>query len=249
MRRLVACLACRNNGSRLFGKPLQNLDINDRISVLDYMIMAIKTYESIDEIVLAISLGDENTCFIDVAKKHGIKYIIGSEEDVLKRLIDACEFGNGTDIFRVTTESPFTFYEAIGQAWKDHVNGDFDITTLDYLPDGAGFEITKLEAYKRSWDLGERKHRSELCSLYIRENKADFKIKYVEIPEEIKRTDIRLTIDYPQDLILCREVFMHFKKSMPRIPLRDIINFIDKNPQLKALTDPLVEEGLKTMYI
>ena len=31
MRKLVAALACRNTGSRLFGKPMQNLDNNNFI--------------------------------------------------------------------------------------------------------------------------------------------------------------------------------------------------------------------------
>jgi spore coat polysaccharide biosynthesis protein SpsF len=249
MRKLVACLACRNKGTRLYGKPLQNLDIDKRITVIDYMIMSIKGFTCISDIVLAISEGDENLAFIEIANKHGIKYIIGDEDDVLKRLIDACIYTNGTDIFRVTTESPFIYFEPIEKAWVSHINGDFDLTTLDHLPDGSGFEITKIEAYIKSWNLGEKKHRSELCSLYIREHKSDFKIGYVEIPKEIKRTDIRLTIDYPEDLILCRAVFKNFKKSMPNIPLSEIISFIDANPNLKSLTDPLVEEGLKTMYI
>ena len=34
-RRLVAALACRNSGSRLFGKPLQNLDVECNYSILD----------------------------------------------------------------------------------------------------------------------------------------------------------------------------------------------------------------------
>ena len=41
-RKLVAALACRNNGSRLFGKPLQNLDVNKGIKIIDNLIECIK---------------------------------------------------------------------------------------------------------------------------------------------------------------------------------------------------------------
>ena len=37
-RKLVAALACRNNGSRLFAKPLQNLDEKKNLKVIDYLI-------------------------------------------------------------------------------------------------------------------------------------------------------------------------------------------------------------------
>ena len=34
-RKLVAAIACRNQGSRLYGKPIQNLDVEDGITILD----------------------------------------------------------------------------------------------------------------------------------------------------------------------------------------------------------------------
>lgn len=249
MRKLVACIACRNQGTRLYGKPLQNLDIEQRITVVEYMIASIKTYPAVSAIVLGICEGPDNIVYKDLALRNEIDFIVGNEEDVLQRLIDCCEKASGTDIFRVTSESPFTYFEAIEDAWKDHTASDRDLTALDNLPDGSGFEMIKLEAYKNSWEKGERKHRSELCSLYIREHKSEFTIGYVSVPDNIQRTDIRLTIDYPEDLILCRAVFQKFKHLAPRIPLSEIINFIDANPKLKELVSPFVEEGLKTMYI
>lgn len=249
MRKLVACLACRNNGSRLYGKPMQNLDINSGFTVLDYIISSMKVYPGVADIVLGISEGSDNLCFIEVAKKQGIKYIIGDETDVLSRLIRCCEAAEGSDIFRVTTESPFMYFEAIEKAWQQHVEGNYDFSMLDHMPDGSGIEIIKLEAYKYSWIHGENKHRSEMCSLYIRENKEKFTIQHIEAPQQLKRKDIRLTIDYPEDLILCREIYRRFQDKAPLIPLADIIRFLDENPRLKEIVQPFVEEGLKSMYI
>lgn len=249
MRKLVACLACRNQGTRLYGKPLQNLDVASRLSVLEYMVASVRTYLPVSEIVLAISEGSDNQPFVEVAEKIGVKYVIGHEEDVLQRLIMACEKVDGTDIFRLTTESPFTYFEAIEGAWEQHVASGNDLTALDDLPDGSGFEMIRLDAYKTSWSMGEGRHRTELCSLYIRENKALFKLGYVEIPSELRRTDIRLTIDYPEDLILCRFVYSRLKAKAPLIPLDEIIQLLDANPQMKTLVAPFVAEGLKTMYL
>lgn len=249
MRKLVACLACRNNGSRLYGKPLQNLDVEEGLTVLDYIISSMKVYPGVADIVLGISEGVDNICFIDVAQKHNIKYIVGDENDVLSRLIQCCEAAEGTDIFRVTTESPFMYFEAIETAWRLHVENNCDFSMLDNMPDGSGIEIIRLEAYKHSWEHGDSRHRSEMCSLYIRENKEKFKIQNIEAPEEMKRMDIRLTIDYPEDLILCRAVYKKFKEKRPLIPLADIISFLDSNPFYKQLVSPYVEDGLKTMYI
>jgi spore coat polysaccharide biosynthesis protein SpsF len=249
MRVLVACLACRNQGSRLYGKPLQNLDIASGLTILDYIISGVKLLTPISSIVLGISAGTENETFKTVADKHKIQFIVGDEEDVLLRLIQCCQQGGGTDIFRMTTESPFNYFELVSDAWSQHVKNGNDLTTLDHVPDGAGFEIINLEAYKKSWAKGTHKHRSELCSLYIREHKSDFKIEYLKPPKSICRTDIRLTVDYPEDLVLCRAVYKNFQNLAPQIPLEKIIEFIDMNPHLKSLVDPFVDEGLKTMYL
>ncbi len=249
MRKLVACLACRNQGTRLYGKPLQNLDIENRLTVLEYMINSIRKYDVVSDIVLGISEGSDNIAYQDFAKNNNVDFIVGSEEDVLQRLIQCCEKVNGTDIFRLTSESPFTYFEAVGEGWEQHLNGGYDLTALDQLPDGSGFEMIKLEAYEYSWEHGEDRHRSELCSLYIRENKDKFNISYVDIPEQIRRMDIRLTIDYPEDLVLCRAIYKEFEQYAPLIPLNEIIKFLDSNPQLKSLVDPFIEEGLKDMYL
>jgi spore coat polysaccharide biosynthesis protein SpsF len=60
-RRLVAALACRANGSRLYGKPLQNL--SGMTTILDQIVSALRTFDIIDEIVLGISQGTPVTSF------------------------------------------------------------------------------------------------------------------------------------------------------------------------------------------
>lgn len=213
------------------------------------MIASLKTYAEVDQIVLAISEGLDNEIFKLIAQKSDVKFIVGSQEDVLGRLIQACKLVGGTDIFRLTSESPFTYFEAISDAWRLHLENSNDLTSLDFLPDGSGFEIINLHAYEKSWVKGSDRHRSEYCSLFIRENKDKFKHESVEIPHNLRRADLRFTVDYPEDLVLCRAIYEEFKSLYPRIPLASIVKFVDDNPSLKASVDKYVVNGLKTMYL
>lgn len=240
MRRLVAALACRVQGSRLYGKPLQNLDIKEGITILDHMISLIKTIPSIQDIVLGISEGDANSPFIELAQRRNINYIIGDQQDVLKRLIQCGHKANGTDIFRVTTESPFFYYDMVDAAWEQHKKNGNDVTTIDGLPEGCHFEIYTIAALEKSHSLGDSRHKSELCSLYVREHRDDFKIEVLPIPPPLERLDLRLTVDYPEDLVLCRKIYEHLKNQAPRIPIIEIIDFIDHHPELQALVEPFV---------
>ena len=86
-RRLVAALACRNKSSRLYAKPLQNLDIEEELTILEYIVQWISQMECIDEVVLGISEGDDNLIYRELSQKLNLAYILGDDEDVLGRLV------------------------------------------------------------------------------------------------------------------------------------------------------------------
>jgi len=234
--KLVAALACRNQGSRLYGKPLQNIDIKTGTRIIDNIITCLQSIACIDDIVLGIAEGNENYVYKSIAEKYGIKYIFGDEIDVLSRLIQCGEAANATDIFRITTESPFLYFESVEQGWANHIRENSEATFMWDIIDGTGFEILSLAALRRSHRDGQKRHRSELCSLYIRENLDKFRFLKLDAPIDLVRNDLRLTVDYPEDLIVCRAVFDALKEQAPRICISDIVKFLDQNPYLISIT-------------
>jgi len=248
-RKLVAAIACRNKGSRLYGKPLQNLDEKKGIRIIDNIINCIKEIKVIDEVVLGIADGPENQIFKFIAKEKNIDFIIGDEEDVLSRLIKCGERANASDIFRITSESPFMYFQSVNSLWGEYKKNKLDAIFQDEIIDGCGFEIISLEALKKAHKNGEKKHRSELCTLYIRENQKEFKIKKVSSKLNLIRKDLRLTVDNPEDLIVCRRLYKEFENQAPRFNIEDLIEYLDNHPNLKKLIFPFTEKGYETMYI
>lgn len=238
-KKLVCVLACRNQGSRLYGKPLQNLDINKKIKVIDFLIRRIKKIKSVKKIILAISDSLDNEEYINVSRHHSLKFIKGNETDVLKRLILGGKKLQATDIFRVTSESPYIYNDnkVISSAWHYHKKNNIDFSYLDpNFIDGCAFEILSMKALIQSHKMGKKRHKSELCSLFIRENLNRFKTKKIDAPKFLVRRDIRLTIDYPEDLVICREIHKKFKNH----DLNKIIKFIDRNKYLKNMCKKII---------
>lgn len=248
-RRLVAAIACRSQGSRLYGKPVQNLDVTRGIRILDNIVDCLRTLPQIDEIILGIAEGEENSVYTRFAAERGLRFVIGDEVDVLGRLVACGRLGGATDIFRVTSESPFPYFEAVEESWKTYLDAGADALFFDDIVDGCGFEIISLSALETSHRDGEDRHRSELCTLYMRENHDRFRILRVSGPPDLNRKDLRLTVDNPEDLVLARAVYQTFADKAPRIPVADIVRFLDANPNLIALTAPFAELGYKTMYV
>lgn len=246
-KKLVAAIACRNNGSRLYGKPLQNLDVVNQITILENIIGCLKSLKIIDEIVLGISTGSDNSVFQEYAINNKIAYIFGDEKDVLSRLIACGDMASATDIFRVTSESPFLYFEEVEIWWNRYNEENLEALFMDEIIDGCGFEIISLSALKKSHSLGGIRHRSELCSLYIRENINDFKVEKILPPAVLIRKDLRLTVDNPEDLVVCRAVYQNFKQHAPQIPLLEVVKFLDLHPNLKDLISTFTEAGYATM--
>ena len=247
-RRLVAAIACRNQGSRLYGKPVQNLDVENNTRIIDNIIACLQSIKCINEIVLGISEGIDNEVFIRIAEEKDLRYVIGDEIDVLSRLVKCGVVTDATDVFRVTSESPFLFFEPVEEAWKIHQDGHGDATFMDDVIDGCGFEIISLQALQESHEKGDQQHRSELCTLYIREHPEAYKIIKLEAPTRLVRKDLRLTVDNPEDLIVCRRVYAQFKDQAPLISVEKIVSFLDAHPHLIELTHPYTEDGYSTMY-
>lgn len=244
MTKFVAVLACRVNSERLYAKPLQLVGGKP---ILMHVIDSIKKQcRTVDDIILAISEGPGNLPFEIFAKEHGIKYIYGDEIDVLGRLLKAGKAAGADVILRSTTENPFIYVEKIDEMYKKHLAEKADISYFEEIPVGTYVEIISLKALEKSHASGEGRHRSELCTLYIKENPDKFKTIKWKAGAEIKRPEIRLTVDNPEDLIVVRKIWDSLGNSNTPIPLKEIIKFLDQHPDIKAINSGIPAGTAKT---
>jgi spore coat polysaccharide biosynthesis protein SpsF len=239
-RRLVGVLACRLTGTRLYGKPLQNLAA-DR-TILGTIVDVLRAQEFVDDIVLALADEADSAAFEAWAERRDVATVRGHPKDVLGRLIVAAEWAGATDVLRKTTESPFFDLDAMAAAWKLHAAEANDITVVDECPLGTATEFYSLDALRRCHERGDANERSEYVSLYGRNHPEEFRIGLVRPEPACRRTDLRLTVDYPQDLMLCRELYGRLERYAPLVPLPEIVRILDERPDLRALVAEYVHD-------
>lgn len=231
---IAATLACRAESTRLYGKPLQ--PVGD-CKILTRLINQIDRIDSVDKIVLAIADTPSQTSFIDFAERHGLEYVVGSETDVLLRLIKAAKAVNADTVLRTTTENPFKYWENVDDLIKKHRTTGADITVTKQLPLGAGTQIIETKALEESHEKGTDKHRSELCTLYIKENASSFNIQTIDPPDKLKRPDIRVTVDNPCDLIFVRAIYDELSNRINTIQIDDIVELVERKPEILKIND------------
>lgn len=227
-----AILACRVQGTRLYGKPLQPL-VPGRITIIESLVQYLQKIKSLRKIVLAISDGDENYGFIRLAHQLSLPYVIGDEHDVVQRILDAVKQEGTENVFRITTEGPFVIYEYAEALIQEFCAGGYDWASYRDSPEGTGFELISTLALQVSHDRGDAHNRSELVTSYICEHQDEFKMLFKDLPEPLRRPDVRLTVDYAEDLVFCQTVYRELKKDGELISVQRIIEFWDQNPELR----------------
>ena len=238
-RRLVAVLACRNDGTRLYGKPLQRVGADT--TILAQIVASLRALPEVADIVLAVAEGPANTVFADVAAELGVRHIVGSHDDVLGRVITAAATSAATDVLRKTTEDPFAHWAALPEAWERHGDNGNDATALGGLPEGTGFEIYRLDSLERAHDEGDHADREHIAT-WFRNRRDSLGVEVMAPPSELARSDLRLTVDNPEDLVVCRAVYRALEDLAPLIPLDRIVAFLDGRPDLTRLVAPFVDE-------
>lgn len=232
--KVVATLACRARSTRLYAKPLQL--VGDR-PIIEHLIERLRRVKRLDGIVLAVADGRENQGFLAVAESLGLPSVVGDERDVLSRLITAAEAVNADVAVRVTTENPYVYHENIDAMIEHHLRTGADITICERLPNGTHVEVISLDALRRAHRLGDDRHRSELCTLFIFENADAFRIERVQAPEDVARPDLCLTVDTPEDLIVARAIHAGTARHDGPAPLHEIIKFLDLHPELRRINE------------
>ena len=145
MTRCVAIIQARSGSSRLPGKVLLPLG---ETTALGLMVHRVKKAEQIDEIIIATTenTGDDILC--DEARKLGVWFFRGDEQDVLSRVYHAVLKSNADVIVRLTADCPLMDGQLIDEALTEFFAGDYDYygNVIDRsFPDGLDIEIFSAE--------------------------------------------------------------------------------------------------------
>jgi len=240
---VCAAIACRVESKRLYGKPLQML--MDK-TLVQHLIFQLKAVKKIDSIVLAIAEGKENWPFVEIAEKERILYVFGSMDNVTERLLKAAESVGADQIARKTPDNPITYIDNLSELIERHIAEKYDFSFTQYLPDGANLELININALHRTLKEGLDKHRQHAVDLYIFENQDKFKIQCVTPPKHLQRSDIRLTIDFPEELMLFRKMYEEIYLPGKLVTVEEAIKFLDTHPEIKKLNsavDPFLSRA------
>jgi spore coat polysaccharide biosynthesis protein SpsF len=216
---------------RIKGKP-----------VIQHLIERVKTAKTPELVVLCTTNNPEDSVFIDIARKCNVECFRGSEKDILRRYLDAAvqykvEFivnADGDDIFCDPylidkTVQSYLEKRASYLRWKD-------------LPLGSSPLGIEVEALKKVCQIKDESDTETGWGMYFTETGL-FDVRNLEPEdEELRHPEIRMTLDYPEDLKFVREIFERLYRPERVFTLRDILRAIKQEPSLAEINRGVQEK-------
>jgi len=237
-------LQARMGSSRLPGKVLKSLAGKP---MLCHIIDRLKLCKQVDEIIIATSNLESDKKITEVAVKEGVIGFCGEceENDVLSRYLKAAKKYDIDVIIRITADCPLIDPKLI-----DDLIIDFFESKVDYIlncltrtyPDGVDAEVFYTSCLEKSSNLSNKIEDREQVVLPMRNNSHLFKIKNVEAKNEMRRPDLRLTVDNLEDFKLVEKIYESLYNSNDiYFSTEKIINYLDQNPELKKINSHLID--------
>ena len=240
MQNIVAVIEARMSSTRLPGKVLAEVEGRP---MLELMIERVRRAPSLDGIVIATTENDADQPIVDFAERLGVGCWRGSEDDVMRRVLDAATAYDADVIVELTGDCPVidpAIIEATIAAFQasDAVYAANDLERT--WPIGMNVEVFTTaalrDAEQRTSDAEEREH----VSPYIYRRPERYPQINITAPADETRPDLRLTLDTPEDLIVLRAIFEALGTDPADFSLRDVLAFLDDNPQIAAVNADVV---------
>lgn len=236
---MLALIQARMNSTRLPGKVL--LDLGGR-PILAWVVEAALSSQAFDHVVVATTHQQEDEPIVDLSKQFPVSYIRGATEDVLSRFVLAVNEFGPQPVTRLTADCPLLDPSILRAA----VNLFYSlpacyVSTIEprTLPHGLDVEVFSAEALLAADEGAQGVDRVHVTS-YLRERPGDF--PRIGLVFEPQATDLRLTVDEPDDLSLLQAVVAELGTGAT--DFRRLISFLRRRPDLQAINAHIRQKSI-----
>ncbi|MAF99517.1 MAG: hypothetical protein CMH61_02795 [Nanoarchaeota archaeon] len=233
-------IACRMKSQRLTRKAV--LPIVGKPMII-HQIERMKSSKFADEIVLCSSTHMEDQELKQYAEQENIKWFAGSEEDVLGRFIAAAEQFGLTHVVRVTGDNPLTDPEYIDRLIDNHFATESDFSRTEQLPIGMNAEVISLWCLKKAHELADDPNKSEYMTAYLKQPKY-FKINIMDVDELHSEKEMRLTVDYQEDLDVMERIYSALYYNGRIFSITEIVTLLNTEKDILELNNSIDERPL-----
>jgi glutamate-1-semialdehyde aminotransferase/spore coat polysaccharide biosynthesis protein SpsF (cytidylyltransferase family) len=238
---IVAIVQARLGSTRLPGKTLADISGQPMIS---WVVRRVERARRVDKVIVATTDDPSDDPLAEFCGSAGFGCFRGSTDDVLDRYVAAAKFMGADTVVRITGDCPLIDPDII-----DEVVAAFEATGADYAsnvlratyPEGLDVEVVSLAALERAARTAKNPSDREHVTAYIR-NTEEFETASVVSQLSRRVTDIRLSVDEPEDLKLIRAIYERLPGNPVDSSSADVLTILDREPSLLNLNAHIIRD-------
>ncbi len=231
-------ISVRTNSTRLPKKCLLKIK---GLTTIQYTIRRVKKSRLADIIVLTTTQLPEDDILCEIAKEENIEYFRGSVEDKLGRWLEAAKKFNVEFFVTADGDDLFCEPELIDLAFKQYKKNKPDYIGEKGLVCGAYTYGVKTKALEKVCQIKDT-DEIVMMGVYFTDTGL-FKCEELQEVDDIyKRSEIRATLDYPDDFKFFKIVIGNLGAEKKDFNLRDIIKYLNKHPEIVKINQYLQEK-------
>lgn len=233
--RVIGVIQARMSSQRLPSKVL--LEILGK-PILWHIHNRMKNAKLLSDVVISTGEYENNAAICDFAKNNDIKYFSGNEADLIDRLYKTALSFDASAIVRITADCPLVDPKIIDTLVTEFINkhDKYDIITncqIRTFPHGLDAEVYSVGILKEMWQEIKDVSLREWFPFYIEKNPSKFRI--LNIADTNNRSQLRWTVDYPEDLEFVKQVYTNLYNENSIFVMEDILNLLKNKPELSAI--------------
>ena len=233
-------ITVRTGSSRLPKKAL--LEIGDKCAI-EHVMERAKRAKKADKVIMCTTILKEDDALCGMAEKHNISFYRGSVKDKLQRWLEAAKKYDVDFFVTADGDDLFCEPELMDRAFDQYERNHPDFIESKDLICGAFSYAIKTKALKRVCEIKDTDD-TEMMWVYFT-GTGIFKTEILKsVPPVFKRPEMRMTLDYEDDLKFFRKVAGGLAGRQGLFTLRDVIDFLDKNPEVIKINQYLQEKFL-----
>jgi len=225
---ITIAVICRLKSTRLPKKAL--LPINGVASIERCLLNCLGAPD-VNQVVLATSWLPEDDPLEQFTIDGKVKVLRGDPDNVAKRMVHASEETGADIVLRVTGDNPVVSPEIINILIEEHLKDIHDLTTVtNQHAMGTAAEVYTVESLYRLLKHKNNLTYTEYLPFYYINSPEFFSVRKVELPEEFKYPQWRLTLDEQQDLKLFENIYSNLDIKKEPLFFSDLRNYLLENP-------------------
>jgi spore coat polysaccharide biosynthesis protein SpsF len=214
-------------------------------SLIEHLIDRVKTAQLPESVVLCTTKLSEDSPLVHIAAVKRISCFRGSEEDIISRYVEAARTLGVEQIINVDGDDIFCEPRLVDRAFKELMESEADFVRYEGLPIGASPIGFTTEALGRVYRLKQETRTDTGWGRFFTETGL-FKTHTIHPEPRLVCPDLRLTLDYPEDLEFAGRIFDALYESGKVITLEEIIEYVKKNPEVLAINSGLADKYQST---